>query len=249
MDTPLLPAPTLDWPVLELRRYTLQPGARDEFVDTFDRHFPDAFLQTGAMLVGQFTDRDHPDAFVWLRAFRSMEGRAISNASFYYGPVWAEQKAVMNPRLDDHTDVLLLRPLGAGVRVLPVPRGGAAQMPPATPPAAPVAMLALQLRPDAGPAAQDEAAALFARLGEDVDVQVIGGFGTLDAVNTFPQLPVRSDGPWMAWLAAVRDERALARVEAAAREGAAGLARREALASPLGWRVLCPTARSRARWR
>jgi hypothetical protein len=240
-----LPDPTPDWPVLELRRYTLQPGTRDAFVANFERHFPDAFLQAGALLVGQFLERSNPDGFTWLRAFRSMASRAIANAAFYYGDVWAEQKEAMNACLDDHTDVLLLRPLPAtrGLRVLPPLGNEAGDVATGT-----AVALVLRPRPEALAATTRDITSLAAHGEDHPGVQAIGTFETLDAPNSFPQLPVRTDGPYLVWLALVRDAPALAHVTRAVGEGAARLAARGGLQSPAEWRVMDPAPRSRARW-
>jgi hypothetical protein len=244
------PLPPLqpDWRVLELRRYTLRPGTREAFVAEFERHFPNAFLQSGAMLAGHFLDRDRPVGFTWLRAFRSMPARAIANAAFYYGDVWAEHRDAMNARLDDHTDVLLLRPLdpAGGVRVLPPLGHGAGDVATGI-----VVMLVLRLA--AGPgAARDavlrDARALFARGEDDAGVQSHGAFVTLEEPNSFPQLPVRTDGPYVVWIAVARDAAALARVTRTVGEGAARLGAGGGLQSPAEWSVLDPAPRSRARW-
>jgi hypothetical protein len=63
-------------------------------------------------IIGQFRDLDHPDRFVWLRGFADMEARTQALEAFYGGPVWKEHGPAANATMVDHTDVLLLKPVG-----------------------------------------------------------------------------------------------------------------------------------------
>ncbi len=97
--------------VIELRRYTVKQSERQSFARYFETFFPEAFQQIGAIVYGQFLERDRPDTFTWIRGFHDLEARAALNAAFYDGPLWKEHSATMNDRLIDHTNVLLLQPL------------------------------------------------------------------------------------------------------------------------------------------
>lgn len=175
--------------VIELRRYTMQPGVREDFAEYFDAYFPEAFQQLGAIAFGQFFERGNPAMFTWLRGFRDMDARAVVNSAFYYGPVWKEHKQTVNPMMIDSDDVLLLRPL----RPIPV-----------LPAVDPVHERAAQ-------------GVVVLHIFHDVDPDVIarayahhacaGLLVTLDAPNNFPQLPVRADGPWVVWLGVFGDAR------------------------------------------
>jgi NIPSNAP len=101
-------------PILELRRYTLRPGRRDDLITLFDREFVEPQEAVGMRVVGQFRDRDDPGRFVWLRGFRDMESRAEALAAFYGGPVWKAHRDEANGTMIDSDDVLLLRPAGPG---------------------------------------------------------------------------------------------------------------------------------------
>ena len=168
--------------VVELRRYTMQPGQRENFAENFDAYFPEAFQQLGAIAFGQFFERDKPSMFTWLRGFRDMDARAVVNSAFYYGPVWKEHKPTVNPMMIDSDDVLLLRPLRA-IPVLPAvdpvrersPRG----------------VVVMHIVHDIDPEILERAYAKY---------ECAGLLVTLDAPNNFPQLPVRTDGPWVVWL-------------------------------------------------
>ncbi|MFK4598727.1 NIPSNAP family protein [Streptomyces pristinaespiralis] len=100
--------------VIELRRYTLRPGRRDELIDLFDREFVETQEATGMAVLGQFRDLDDPDRFVWLRGFSDMVARHRALTAFYGGPVWAEHGPRANATMVDSDDVHLLRPLSAG---------------------------------------------------------------------------------------------------------------------------------------
>ena len=168
--------------VVELRRYTIQPGQRENFAEYFDAYFPEAFQQLGAMALGQFFERDKPSMFTWLRGFRDMDARAVVNSAFYYGPVWKEHKQTVNPLMIDSDDVLLLR----AVRPIPV-----------LPAVDPVrereacGVVVMHVLHSSDPEAVERAYARY---------ECAGLLVTLDAPNNFPQLPVRNDGPWVVWL-------------------------------------------------
>jgi hypothetical protein len=100
-----------DFQVVELRRYTIKEGEREHFAQYFETYFPEAFQQLGSIIYGQFLERENHSRFTWIRGFKDMDARATVSAAFYYGPVWKEHRAIMNDRLIDSDDVLLLRPL------------------------------------------------------------------------------------------------------------------------------------------
>ena len=61
-----------DSPVVELRQYTLKPGARDTLVEIFEAEFVESQDRSSASRSSAvFEDRDDPDRFVWMRG-RSM---------------------------------------------------------------------------------------------------------------------------------------------------------------------------------
>jgi hypothetical protein len=70
---------------------------------------------------------------------------------------------------------------------------------------------------------------------------------TLDAANNFPQLPIRSDGPFVVWLGVARDDAALQELLPKLKKYAeAGLG--ESVRSNPEIVVMDPGARSRLRW-
>lgn len=145
--------------VVELRRYTLHPGRRDELIALFEREFVEPQEAAGAHLFGLFRSRASPDEFVWLRGFRSMESRKAALEAFYFGEVWRKFRDEANATMVDSDNVLLLRPI----------RRGLAEPPPGS--------------------------GLQVTFGEPPD-SAFAVFETEPSPNTFPQLPVREDGPF-----------------------------------------------------
>lgn len=99
--------------IVELRRYTLRDGRRDELIDLFDREFVETQEELGMAVLGQFRDLDRPDQFAWLRGFTTMESRRTGLTAFYSGPVWAKHGPAANATMLDSDDVLLLREIVA----------------------------------------------------------------------------------------------------------------------------------------
>ncbi|MCX5402693.1 NIPSNAP family protein [Streptomyces sp. NBC_00335] len=95
--------------IVELRQYTLHPGARDTLVDLFEREFVTGQEAAGITVGGRFRDLDDPDRFVWLRSFPDMEARDRALRAFYGGPVWQAHREAANATMIDSDDVLLLR--------------------------------------------------------------------------------------------------------------------------------------------
>jgi hypothetical protein len=236
-----------EYQVIEFRRYTIKPGQRDHFALYFDTLFPEAFQQLGALAIGQFLERDHGNGFTWLRAFKTIEDRAIVNSAFYFGPVWKEHKATLNGILDDSDNVLLLRPLdGTGIAVLPAVDPVSAKLP-----ADRGRVLAQIFRvaqgriPELAPRAVQSFAKYRALGASEACVLV-----TLDVANNFPALPIRTDGPYLVWVGLIPDDAAIeTRVEASMRDAAHELVATGLLAGPPETIVMTPTARSRLRWK
>ncbi|MFE9421588.1 NIPSNAP family protein [Kitasatospora sp. NPDC006697] len=95
--------------IVELRQYTLHPGARETLIELFEREFVTGQEAVGITVGGRFRDLDDPDRFVWIRAFPDMATRRRALEAFYTGPVWREHRDVANATMLDSDDVLLLR--------------------------------------------------------------------------------------------------------------------------------------------
>lgn len=101
--------------VVELRRYALRPGRRDDLISLFEREFVESQEHCGIRLIGWYRDLDDPDAFVWFRGFDSMAQRAEALAAFYErSPSWLENRDQANATMLDSDNVLLLRPARSG---------------------------------------------------------------------------------------------------------------------------------------
>ena len=96
--------------IVELRRYTLHPGRRDELIELFERELVEPQEEVGAQVVGTFRDVRDPDRFVWIRAFADMTVRLAALQAFYGGPVWRAHSAAANATMIDSDDVHLLEP-------------------------------------------------------------------------------------------------------------------------------------------
>lgn len=192
-DQPVLhPLPDFDPQVVELRRYTLHPGRREDLIDLFDTRFIEPQEAQGMVVMGQFREPDAPERFVWLRGFADMPARAAALAGFYDGPVWRQHRDAANATMIDSDDVLLLRPAwpGGGLPLAGLRRA-----------AGPVRMaLTQQVVVSVLPLREPATAALLAvcreRLApalQQAGAAAVGWYVTEPAENTFPRLPVRRD--------------------------------------------------------
>ncbi|WP_043174505.1 NIPSNAP family protein [Streptomyces sp. NRRL B-24484] len=159
--------------VVELRQYTLRPGARETLIELFEREFVTGQQAVGITVGGRFRDLDDPDRFVWLRAFPDLARRRRSLEAFYDGPVWRAHRDAANATMIDSNDVHLLR--GPGFTPAPAARP----------------VLLTLCRP-ADPAAFDAYAARH--LGPAHAVH-----RTEHAANDFPRLPVRTGEDVRVW--------------------------------------------------
>lgn len=232
-------------PVIELRRYTLVPGAAGRFSRYFETWFPEAFQQLGAFALGHFVESGSDDRFTWLRAYPDMATRKAANTAFYDGPVWREHKAALNACIVDSGNVLLLRPLHAGSAIPALPA-----VDPVAEPRGAAGLAVLQLFPvREGALAQLAQAAepWFACYGGR-GVAEAGILATLDEANNFPRHPVRSDGDYLVWLGILRDRAALDGLDGVLRASAAALEASGLLRAAPELVVLEPGQRSRLRW-
>jgi hypothetical protein len=235
-----------DYQVVEFRRYVTADGELAHFVKYFDAYFPEAFEQLGAMVFGQFTERGRPNRFTWLRGFHDINARPIVNAAFYYGPLWKEHRIKVNAILPDSDNVMLLRPLHPehGISVLPA-------VDPVTEERGAQGIVIAQIFAVKKGSEEDFARQAEAAFGayRIEGVHPAGVLVSLDVPNNFPQLPIRTDGPFLVWLGVVRDEatldRRLAPILASAERS---LATGGLLRGAPERVVMDPTPRSRLRW-
>jgi NIPSNAP len=235
-----------DFQAIEFRRYTLKPGVREHFARYFESYFPEAIEQIGAIVAGSFFERKNQNGFTWIRGFHTIDDRAVANAAFYAGPLWKEHKAKMNEFIDDSDNVMLLRPLSPerGVMILsavdPVSEANGAQ-------GVMVAQI-FAVKSDSVDAFANEAETVFAAY-RAAGAREAGVLVTLDVKNNFPQLPVRTDGPYLVWLGILKDDQVLAtRFTPVAERSLQSLSATGLLKGTPELVVLDPTPRSRLRW-
>ena len=235
-----------DFQVIELRRYTVKDGARKNFAQYFEAYFPEAIEQTGAIVAGSFFERNHPNGFTWIRGFHTLEDRPVADAEFYYGPVWREHRKTMNDLLTDSDNVLQLRPLSPGREITILP----AVDPLAEPDGARGIIVAFiyPIKANSVEAFAKQAESTFARY-QAAGAREAGVLVTLDATNNFPQLPIRTDGPYLVWLGLLRDNQTLEReLTPVVENSISSLTATGLLRGAPELIVLDPTPRSRLRW-
>lgn len=162
--------------IVELREYTLHPGAREDLIELFDREFIESQEALGIHVIGQFRDIDRPDRFVWLRGFTDMDSRLAALTAFYSGPVWAEYKDAANATMIDSDNVLLLRPSSSGSGFVHPPEGS---------------------RDNPRPPRRSYVITVRSRLGAPgvgaIDGVLVADLVTEPSENTYPRLPIRED--------------------------------------------------------
>jgi len=235
-----------DFQAIEFRRYTIKAGQRQNFEKYFDTYFPDAFQQQGAIVAGSFLERKNSNGFTWIRGFHTLDARAVLNAAFYYGPLWKEHKQAVNALLDDSDNVMLLRPVtpDRGIPILPavdpVTEANGAQ--------GVVVAQIFSVKPDSIEVFAKDAESTFAAY-RATGAREAGVLVTLDAKNNFPQLPVRTDGPFLVWLGVLKDNQMLdASFTPEAERASQRLVATGLLRGAPELDVLDPSTRSRLRW-
>jgi hypothetical protein len=235
-----------DFRVIEFRRYVIKDGKRPPFIEYFDTYFPEAFQQLGTIVAGSLSERQNPSGFVWIRGFHTIDDRAVLNGIFYYGSVWDEHRRTMTDLIDNADNVMLLRPLSPEreIPILPAvdrvaePNGAQGVV---------VAEI-FAVKPNSVEDFAKQAETAFASY-RSTGAREAGVLVTLDVKNNFPQLPYRTDGPFLIWLGILRDNEMLnSAFNLVAKESEKTLTASGLLRSPPELIVLDPTPRSRLRW-
>jgi hypothetical protein len=235
-----------DFQAIEFRRYTVRPGEREHFAQYFESYFPEAFEQMGAIVFGEFFERNHPSGFTWIRGFHTINDRPIVNADFYYGPLWWEHRGTLNNLITDSDNVLLLRPLNPASQIPVLPA-----VDPVTEASGAQGIVVAQIFPvkansvDAFAQQAQPAFAAYRAAG----AREAGVLVTLDVPNNFPQLPIRTDGPYLVWLGIVRNNQALEQqMNPVFERSLAALSATGLLRGAPELVILDPSHRSRLRW-
>jgi hypothetical protein len=185
--------------IIELRQYSLKPSQRDVLIDLFDREFVETQEADGMRIVGQFSDEDNPDHFVWIRGFANMDARRRGLAAFYSGPAWKRFGKQAAETMIDSNNVLLLRPVkpAAGFDDLLSSR------PPIALPAPGTFVVATiyHLKPEN---AVEFPAFFRTVLGPSLQIAGVvprAAFETEQAANNYPALPIREGEHVFVWFA------------------------------------------------
>ncbi len=96
--------------VVELRRYVLRPGRRDDLIELFEREFIESQEACGMVPLGHYRDLNDPDSFVWFRGFPRFEDRRRALEAFYIqSEAWLQHRDDANATMIDSDNVLLLK--------------------------------------------------------------------------------------------------------------------------------------------
>jgi NIPSNAP len=232
--------------VYELRQYTLYPGTRDAFVRLFETHLLEPQDAAGMSVLGQFSDLDRADAFVWIRGFADMERRRDSLTAFYGGPVWAAHRDAANAMMIDSDDVLLLAPADAG-RLLSEHVGPRPPLGAASAGSAEWEIAICPLRPEDAGSHLRHSFEKLSLLQQQSGGQPFPSLQSLHAPNTFPRLPVREDAHVAVTLTRYADPATAARRRAEPAYRAAADDIGASAAGPVHRLRLAPTPRSALR--
>ncbi|WP_170113352.1 NIPSNAP family protein [Ahniella affigens] len=173
------------FPILELRRYAMQPGQRDALADPFDHEFIAELESLPMRVIGQFRDVDDADLWVWMRAFRNHRERAESLTSFYTSPFWLQRRQRVNATLISSDDVHLLVPAWPGSALgqtgtgWPVDRSRAAE-----------GALYVQIMPLPEHRSMPDLRAAWESLMADHQARAWACYVSDNAPNSYPRLPV-----------------------------------------------------------
>ncbi len=235
-----------DYPIVELRQYTLHPGKRDVLIELFERELVESQEAVGMRIVGQFRDADDPNRYVWLRAFHDMPSRAAGLNAFYSGPVWKAHREAANATMVDSDNVLLLhqaRPTSGFPPPGERPPPGARELP--------KGFITATIYPLRAPAREDLIAFFernIAPAATAAGASVLAYFVTENSPNDFPKLPVRDEQVFV-WFSLFADRAAFDRysvslVQSPRWEGEVVPALARYLRGPAEVRKLLPAARS-----
>jgi len=93
--------------IVEVRRYRIKPGKRDEFIKFFETRSVPALRDYGMKVLGPLVDVENPNAFVFLRAFPSLEARDTMKDAFYGSDLWKnDMESIAMPMIDSYDVVL-----------------------------------------------------------------------------------------------------------------------------------------------
>lgn len=93
--------------IVEIRRYTLKPGKREEFIAFFETKNRNALRDAGMKVFGPLRDLEDETKVHWMRAFATLEDRDRIKDSFYSGSVWSNDIEPLVMPLIEHYEASL----------------------------------------------------------------------------------------------------------------------------------------------
>lgn len=95
--------------LVEIRRYEIKPGRRDEFVAWFESEVIPAMQAAGMNILGVFEGVEDPNTFFYIRGFESEAERATVSDEFYGSDLWIEELKPRALELETSFEVTLVR--------------------------------------------------------------------------------------------------------------------------------------------
>ncbi len=93
--------------IVEVRRYRIKPGRREEFLRFFEERSIPALRAHGMQVLGPLVDLENANSFSWLRAFPSLDAREEMRTAFYEGELWKKElEQIAMPMIESY-DVIL----------------------------------------------------------------------------------------------------------------------------------------------
>ncbi len=79
--------------LFELRRYTIEPGQRERFVQLMEETIIPFQTSKGMVILGSFVAEEDDQTYVWIRRFRSEEEREQLYDAVYNSDYWRDEVA------------------------------------------------------------------------------------------------------------------------------------------------------------
>lgn len=95
--------------LVEIRRYIIVPGRREEFVTWFETEAAPAMTAAGIRVLRSFVSVDDPDVFVYLRGFADEEERDRLTRAFRDSDIWTGRLRERAQELETGYDIEVVR--------------------------------------------------------------------------------------------------------------------------------------------
>ncbi len=89
--------------IIEIRKYTLKPGKRDDFIAFFSSTNGPALRDAGMKVSLPMRDTEDENVVHWMRGFETAAQRDAIKDAFYAGPVWLNKiEPVVMPMIESY---------------------------------------------------------------------------------------------------------------------------------------------------